>query len=62
MDRGAWQARVHRVAKNQAGLSTHARTHYYFTRRKAGAIIAISRNTGVAKLGITFKKEDRVNK
>ena len=30
MDRGAWQARVHRVAKNQAGLSTHARTHYYF--------------------------------
>ena len=30
--------------------------------RKAGAIIAMSRNTGVAKLGITFKKEDRVNK
>ena len=24
------------------------------TRRKAGAIIAMSRNTGVAKLGITF--------
>ena len=24
MDRGAWQAKVHRVAESQTGLSTHA--------------------------------------
>ena len=26
-DRGAWLAKVHRVVKNQARLSTHARLH-----------------------------------
>ena len=26
MDRGAWQATVHRVEKNQTGLITHAHT------------------------------------
>ena len=29
VDRRAWQATVHEVAKSQIGLSTHMRTHTY---------------------------------
>ena len=30
MDRGAWRATVHGVAKSQTRLSQHARIYYYF--------------------------------
>ena len=30
MDKGIWQATVHRVAKDQTGLSMHAYTHTYY--------------------------------
>ena len=30
MDKGIWQATVHRVANDQTGLSMHAYTHTYY--------------------------------
>ena len=42
MDRGAWQATVHRVAKSQAQLSAHTHTHTNRHKDRESEIEAIT--------------------